>query len=62
MERLGLTNIQQTTTVLHLAYQYFVRPKGIIEDIVISVVSWEYDKIKLGSLSFDSGTTMAGHY
>lgn len=62
MERLGLTNLQQTTTVLHLAYQSSVRPKGIIEDVVISVVSWEYDKIKLGSLSFDSGMTMAGHY
>ena len=44
MERLGLTNIQQTTIVLHLAYQYSVRPKGIIEYVVISVDSWEYDK------------------
>ena len=49
MGRLGLTNLQQTTTVLHLAYQSSVRPKGIIEDVVILVDSWEYDKSNLGA-------------
>ena len=42
MEGLGLTNLWQTTTVLQLAYQSFVKPEGIIEDILIYVDSWEY--------------------
>ena len=42
MERLGLKNIRQTTTILHVADQYPIRLEGVIEDDVISVDSWEY--------------------
>ena len=41
MDRLGITNLRQTYTILQLADQSLVKPDGIIED-VISVDSWEY--------------------
>ena len=42
MERLGLTNLRQTTIVLQLDDQSPVRPEGIIEYFFILVDSWEY--------------------
>ena len=42
MERLGLTNLRQTTIVLQLDDQSPVRPDGIIEYFVILRESWEY--------------------
>ena len=42
MDRLGITNIQQTYTILQFPNQSHVRPDGTIEDVFISVYSWEY--------------------
>ena len=42
MEYLHLKNIRPTTTVLELADRYKITPKGILEDIIVSLDSWEY--------------------
>ena len=42
MKHLKLHNIKTTTTILELADRYKVVPEGILEDIIISLDSWEY--------------------
>ena len=40
--KIGLTNIQPTPTILELADRSTIKPKGILDDLIISVDSWEY--------------------
>jgi hypothetical protein len=42
MRTLQLINLQHTTIVLELADRSKVIPKGILEDIIVSLDSWEY--------------------
>ena len=42
MKYLDLKNLRPTTTILELAYRYKIAPEGIIEDIIVSLYSWEY--------------------
>ena len=42
MKTLQLTNLQHTTIVLELADRSKVIPEGILEDIIVSLDSWEY--------------------
>jgi hypothetical protein len=42
MRYLNLQNLQPTTTVLELADRSKVVPEGILEDITVSLDSWEY--------------------
>lgn len=42
MKYLKLPNIRPTTTSLELADRSKVVPKGILEDIIVSLDSWEY--------------------
>ena len=42
MKKLNMNNIRSTSTVLELADRSKVVPKGILEDIIVSLDSWEY--------------------
>jgi hypothetical protein len=42
MQALGLTGLRETPTILQLADRSTIKPEGILEDVVISVDSWEY--------------------
>ena len=42
MKTLQLTNLQHTTIVIKLADRSKVIPEGILEDIIVSLDSWEY--------------------
>ena len=42
MEYLHLKNLRPTTTVLELADRSKILPEGILEDIIVSLDSWEY--------------------
>ena len=35
-------SLMKTTTMLHLAYCSTVTPEGIVEDVMVSIDSWEY--------------------
>ena len=42
MEQLKLPNLLYTPTLLQLADRFVIKPDGVLEDISISLVSWEY--------------------
>ena len=42
VRKLGLTNLRTTPTVLELADRSTIKPKGILDDLIILVDSWEY--------------------
>ena len=42
VRKLGLTNLRPSPTILELADRSTIKPKGILDDLVISVDSWEY--------------------
>ena len=42
VKKLGLTNVRPTPTILELADRSTIRPEGILDDLVISIDSWEY--------------------
>jgi hypothetical protein len=42
MEKLKSTNLWQTPTILQMVDRSTIKPEGILEDVVISVDSWEY--------------------
>jgi len=42
MQALGLTSLRETPTLLQLADKSTIKQEGILEDLVISVDSWEY--------------------
>lgn len=63
MQLLQLVNLQPTQTILQLVDRSTVKPKGIIEDLVIALDSWEYPtdfivlqpKVNLSSYPLISG-------
>ena len=42
VRKLGLTNLRPTPTILELEASSTIKPEGILDDLVISVDSWEY--------------------
>lgn len=42
MEKLKLTGLRPTRTVLQSADRSSIKTKGMVEDIVVSIDSWEY--------------------
>ena len=42
VRKLGITNLRTTTTILELEDRSTIKPEGILNDLVISVDSWEY--------------------
>ena len=42
MKKLGLTNLHPTPTILELADRSTIKPKGILDELIVSVDSWEY--------------------
>ena len=42
LKLLGLKNLQPTPTILELVDRLTIRQEGILEDVVISIASWDY--------------------
>ena len=42
LKLLGLKNLLPTPTILELVDRSTIYPEGILEDVVISITSWEY--------------------
>jgi hypothetical protein len=42
MEKLNLLNLRPTPTILQLADRSTIKPEGVLEDIIVSLDSWEY--------------------
>ena len=42
VRKIGFTNIRPTPTILELADRSTIKPEGILDDLVVSVDSWEY--------------------
>ena len=42
VRKLGLTNLRPTPIILELEDRSTIKPEGILDDLVISVDSWEY--------------------
>ena len=42
VRKLGLTNLRPTPIILELADRSTIKLEGILDDLVISVDSWEY--------------------
>ena len=42
VRKLGLTNIKPTPTISELEDRSTIKPEGILDDLIISVDSWEY--------------------
>ena len=42
MKELQLSDLKPTQTILELADRSKLKPKGIMEDVMVSLVSWEY--------------------
>ena len=41
-QKLGITSVESTSTLLELVDRSVVRPEGMIHDVMVSVDSWEY--------------------
>ena len=42
MDQLGLVHIRPTPTVLELADRSKIKAKGVLDDVIVSLDSWEY--------------------
>jgi len=42
MDQLWLSHLRPTPTVLELAYRYKIKPEGVLDNVIISLDSWEY--------------------
>ena len=42
MDQLRLSHLRPTPTVLELADRSKIKPEGVLEDVIISLDSWEY--------------------
>ena len=42
VQKLGLTNLRPTPTILQLADRSTIKPEGILDDLIVSIDSWEY--------------------
>ena len=41
-QKLGITSLDPTTTLLELADRTIVKPEGTLQDVMVSADSWEY--------------------
>ena len=41
-QKLGITSLEPTTTLLELADRSVFKPEGTLQDVMVSVDSWEY--------------------
>ena len=57
-EKLGISALEPTATLLELADRSVIRPEGIVKDIMVSVESWEYPA---DFLVINPKTRMEGH-
>jgi len=58
MKHLNLNNIRSTTTILELVNRSKVVPERILEDIIVSLDSWEYP---VDFLILQPKTNLGGH-
>ena len=58
MKYLDLKNLRPTTTILELADRSKIALEGILEDIIVSLDSWEYPVDFLG---FQPKSNLGGH-
>ena len=42
VQKLGLTNLIPTPTILELADRSTIKPEGILDDLIVSIELWEY--------------------
>ena len=42
LKKLGLANLRPTPTILEMGDRSTIKPQGVVEDVVLSVDSWEY--------------------
>ena len=40
LKQLGLANLRPTPTILDMAYRSTIKPKGVVDDVVVSFDSW----------------------
>ena len=58
IQKLGLTNIWPTPTILEITHRSTIKPMGILDDLVVSVGSWEYP---MGFLVLQPKSQLGGH-
>ena len=69
LKKLGLIDIRLTQTILEMVERSTIKPEGVVDDVVVSVDSWEYHaysfvlhpKLQLGGTPIDFGKTMADY-
>jgi hypothetical protein len=42
MQNMNICNLRPTPTILEMADRSRVKPKGVVDDIIVSLDSWEY--------------------
>ena len=42
LKKLGLANLKPTPTIPNMADRSTIKPEGVVDDLVVSVDSWEY--------------------
>ena len=42
VRKLGITNLTPTPTILEIVDRSTIKPEGILDDLIVSVDSWEY--------------------
>ena len=42
LKQIGLANLRPTPTILEMANRSTIKPEGVVDDVVVSVDSWEY--------------------
>ena len=58
MDQLGSVHIHPTPTVLELADRSKIKPEGVLDDVVVSLDSWEYP---IDFLIINPKTQLDGH-
>ena len=58
MDQLKLPNIQYTPALLQLANRFVTKPNGVLEDIYVSLYSWEYP---VDFMTFTPKKNLGGH-
>jgi len=58
MNQLKLSNLQYTPTLLQLADRSVIKPDGVLEDIYVSLDSWEY---RVDSMILTPKNNLGGH-
>jgi hypothetical protein len=58
MDKLQLSNLRNTPTILQLVDRSTIKPKGVLEDIIVSLDSWEYP---VDFMVLQSKSNLGGH-